>query len=99
MMARGGVEAGRGHYRAMVAFHAAFLPALAAAAIRDPRPPPPVAWLAVAGALLAQALRWWAVAALRGRWTTRVIVLTARPMRRASSCIVVSPCSARPSRT
>jgi methyltransferase len=74
-LARGGVEAGRGHYLAMVLFHAAFLPALAVAALRHPQPPSPAAWLAVAGALVAQALRWWAVATLGDRWSTRVIVV------------------------
>jgi methyltransferase len=59
----------------MVAFHAAFLPALALGAIAYPAPPPPWAWLAVAGALGAQALRWWAVRTLGDRWSTRVIVV------------------------
>jgi methyltransferase len=74
-LARGAVESGRGHYPAMVAFHALFLAACAAEALARPRPPPPVALLALAGAFLAQALRWWAVAALGDRWNTRILVV------------------------
>jgi methyltransferase len=74
--ARGGVEVGRGHYPAMVAFHAGFLLACAAERLLWPvRWPLPAALAALGAALLAQALRWWSVAALRGRWTTRVVVV------------------------
>jgi methyltransferase len=59
----------------MVLFHAAFLVACAAEALAHPAPPPRAALAAVAGALLAQALRWWAIATLGERWSTRVIVL------------------------
>jgi methyltransferase len=79
-LARGGVEAGRGHYPAMVAFHAAFLAAAALEPVLWPRPWPLGASLAaLATALLAQALRWWAVASLGGRWTTRVVVVPGEP--------------------
>ncbi len=73
-MARGAVEVGRGHYPAMVAVHALFLAACAAEALVRPQPPPPVALAAAGGALAAQALRWWAVAALGDRWNTRILV-------------------------
>ncbi len=79
LLARGGVEAGEGHYRPMVAFHAAFLLACAAEALAFPAPPPRIALLALAGALLAQGLRWWAAATLGERWSTRVIVLPGAP--------------------
>jgi methyltransferase len=79
LLAAGGVETGKGLYRVMVAFHAVFLPALALGAIAHREPPSPWAWLAVAGALAAQGLRWWAVRTLGGRWTTRVIVLPGAP--------------------
>jgi len=78
-LARGGAEHGRGHYPAMVAMHAAFLAACAAEALAFSEPPPPVALLAAAGAVLAQGLRWWAVAALGERWSTRVVVLPGVP--------------------
>lgn len=81
LLARGGAEAGRGHYPPMVAFHAAFLVACAAEAIARPAPPPRIALAAAAGALVAQGLRWWAIASLGERWCTRVIVLPgARPV-------------------
>jgi methyltransferase len=76
LLARGGVEVGRGHYRPMVAFHALFLGACAGEALLAPAPPPlALAAVAAAGALLAQALRWWAIATLGERWSTRVVVL------------------------
>lgn len=80
LLAAGGVEAGRGHYPAMVLFHAAFLAACALEPLLLPRAWPPAAALAaLAAALLAQGLRWWAVASLGGRWTTRVVVLPGAP--------------------
>ncbi len=75
LRARGGRETGQGLYQAMVAFHAAFLPALALGAIVYREPPSPWALLAVAGVVAAQALRWWAVRTLGDRWSTRVIVV------------------------
>ena len=79
-LARGGVEHGAGHYPWMVALHVfllvgsagevvflvrAFIPALAAAM----------------GALFcaATALRWWAIATLGERWSTRVFVFPGAP--------------------
>jgi methyltransferase len=79
LLARGGLEVGRSHWRPMVLFHAAFLAACLAEALRWPDPPPAAAWLALAGALFAQALRWWAVATLGERWSARVVVLPGAP--------------------
>ncbi|MCK6530458.1 hypothetical protein L6R50_23845 [Myxococcota bacterium] len=83
-LARGGVEVGRRHYAGMVALHSLFLPACAVEALLLRRPPPPgLGRAALAGAALAQALRWWAVASLGERWTTRIVVLPgAPPVRR-----------------
>lgn len=75
LLARGGRESGQRLYQAMVAFHAVFLPALALGAIAYRDPPTAWAWLAVAGALAAQGLRWWAISTLGDRWSTRVIVV------------------------
>jgi methyltransferase len=44
-------------------------------AVAFPAPAPPAALGALAGALLAQGLRWWAIGTLGERWCTRVIVL------------------------
>ena len=70
--ARGGVEVGQAHYRVMTAFHTLFLVACALEA----RPFEPALFFPfLAGALGAQALRWWAIASLGDRWNTRVIVV------------------------
>jgi methyltransferase len=80
-LAAGGVEAGRGHYPVMVAFHAAFLACCAVEPLRWPRDwPLAAAQAAIAVALLAMALRWWAVAALGDRWTTRIVVRPGLPL-------------------
>jgi methyltransferase len=80
---RGAVEHGRGHYPAMVAFHAALLAACALEPSVEPAPWPWAAALpAAAAVLLAQALRWWVIATLGERWSTRVLVLPgAAPVR------------------
>jgi methyltransferase len=78
-LGRGAVEAGRGHYPAMVTFHALFLASCAAEALAHPAPPPRAAWLAVAAAAGAQGLRWWCVATLGDRWCTRILVLPGSP--------------------
>jgi methyltransferase len=71
----GAVERGRGHYPAMAAFHALFLLSAAAEAIVLKRPfPGALGWMALGGALSAQALRYWSIATLGPRWNTRIIV-------------------------
>jgi len=73
--AAGAVEAGRGHYPVMVAFHSLFLLCCGAEVMLVPRSFPGVlGWAALAVAVLAQALRYWAVASLGVRWNTRVLV-------------------------
>ncbi len=74
--AAGGVETGRRAYAIMVAVHALFPLACAAEVLLLPRSFPGAAgFAALAVALGAQALRWWAVATLGERWSTRVIVV------------------------
>jgi methyltransferase len=73
--AAGAVEAGRGHYPAMVAFHTLFLVSCGLEVILVPRSfPGALGWAAFGLALLAQGLRYWAVACLGARWNTRVLV-------------------------
>jgi methyltransferase len=73
-LARGGLEVGQRHFRIMSALHSLFLASCAAEAlVRDF--PGALGWLALAGALAAQGLRWWAVASLGERWNVRVVVL------------------------
>ena len=75
--AAGGVEAeGRGAYAAMVVTHALFLVAAPLEVVLLARPFVPLLggpMLALAAG--AMALRYWAIATLGARWTTRVIVV------------------------
>jgi methyltransferase len=74
--ARGGVETGQGHYRVMVVFHTLFLAACVLEVLWLRRPfPGALGWAALAGALLAQGLRYWAIATLGERWNSRIIVV------------------------
>lgn len=73
---QGAVETGQGHYRVMTALHTAFLLACVLEPWLLERPfPSPWGWLALAIALAAQGLRYWAISTLGQRWNTRVIVL------------------------
>lgn len=82
--ARGAVEAGAGHFRLMAILHAAFLPACALEVVLLRRPfPGALGAVALALALLAQGLRWWAIASLGPRWNVRVIAVPGEaPLRR-----------------
>jgi methyltransferase len=76
LLARGAVEVGAGHYPAMVLLHAAWLVACPLEVWLGGRPFLPllgsVSLLAFFGAM---ALRYWVIATLRERWTTRILVL------------------------
>lgn len=79
LKAAGGIEWGARRYPLIVALHAAWLAALVLAVPAGRAPD--FALLAAYAAL--QPLRYWAIASLGGRWTTRVIVLPgAAPVRR-----------------
>ncbi|MCX5414608.1 isoprenylcysteine carboxyl methyltransferase family protein [Streptomyces sp. NBC_00059] len=80
-LARGGTEAGRGHYPAMVALHTALLGACLAETWLAQRPFLPwLGWTMVAAVAAAQGLRWWCVRTLGRRWNTRVIVVPGLPL-------------------
>ncbi len=77
---RGGVEVGQFHYRIMAALHTAFLFACVGEVWILRRPfPGKLGWTALGAALLAQALRYWAIHTLGDRWNTRVIVVPGAP--------------------
>lgn len=77
---RGAVERGAGHFKWMVALHAAFLPCCAAEVLLLQRPfVPALAGPMLAVAALAQALRYAAVRALGDRWNVRVLVVPGEP--------------------
>jgi methyltransferase len=75
LMARGAIEVGRRHYPLIVALHTAWLAAL---------------WLfgreqavnlaALAIFVMLQGLRFWILATLGSRWTTRILVLPGEPL-------------------
>jgi methyltransferase len=73
LRARGAVEHGAGHYPVMVVLHAGLLFGAA-----FERSGPGTAW-GLVGVVVAQALRWWCIATLGRRWTTRVLVLPGAP--------------------
>lgn len=77
LFARGAVEAGAGHYPLIVGLHAAWLIGLWLLAWN--RAVDPV-WLAVF--LTLQALRFWVMATLGPRWTTRIVTLPGEPLVR-----------------
>jgi methyltransferase len=79
--ARGGSEAGRGHYPAMVALHTGLLAGCLAEGWLAGRPFLPfLGWTMLGVVVAAQALRWWCIRTLGRRWNTRVIVVPGLPL-------------------
>ncbi|MGW2786018.1 isoprenylcysteine carboxyl methyltransferase family protein [Streptomyces populi] len=79
--AHGAIEAGRGHYPAMVALHTALLIGCPAEVWLAGRPfVPALGWSMLAVLAGAQALRWWCITTLGFRWNTRVIVVPGLPL-------------------
>ena len=76
LLARGGVEAGAGHYPLVVLLHGAWLIALAVAVPRDA--PVDLGFLAVFLAL--QGGRLWVMKSLGRYWTTRIITVPGAPL-------------------
>jgi methyltransferase len=78
--ARGAIEYGRGHFPVMVAMHALFIASCAFESLAVARAISPVlSTIALAGALIAQILRYSAVIALGEQWNTRIIVMPDAP--------------------
>lgn len=75
LRAAGAREHGAAHYPAMVAMHAAWLGAMAWAALGQT-----VAWGWVAAYLLLQVARLWTIRTLGPRWTTRILILPDAPL-------------------
>jgi methyltransferase len=76
LLAQGAQEYGRDHYPVMVAMHFAWLVTLWLLVAYRPVNLPLLAIFAV-----LQGLRIWVLATLGGRWTTRIIVLPAAPLK------------------
>lgn len=80
LRSRGAVEAGAGHYPWMVALHTAFLISCPLEVWLLDRPfIPGLGAVMLALVLAAAALRWWVIATLGMRWTTRILVLPGAP--------------------
>ncbi len=78
LLARGGVEAGRGQYPLFVILHTAWLIALVALIPPDA----PLVWPWLVLFVLLQFARVWVIASLGPYWTTRVITLPDAPLVR-----------------
>lgn len=80
LLARGGFEASPEHYRWMVLLHTAFLFSCPLEVWLLDRPfLPGLAVSMLALLALAVALRWWVIATLGERWTTRIVCLPGEP--------------------
>jgi len=83
LAARGGYEVPGSRLLPIALAHGLWL-ALWAWEVLVLRPRPPALWPVLAvSAALAEALRWWAIATLGPRWTTRVFALPGEPLVRS----------------
>ena len=71
---RGAIEHGQSHYPAMVALHVGWLASMLLETRRPSAVPTPVRAVALGVFVAAQPLRYWAIASLGDRWSTRVLV-------------------------
>ena len=81
LKSQGAIEVGSDHYPAMVVMHTLFLISAPLEVWLLARPfilPLALAMLALLG--VAMALRYWVIATLEGRWTTRVLCLPGAPL-------------------
>ena len=84
LLRAGGVESGHGHFPIMVALHVGLL----AGCVIEPLAMhssfiPALGWPMLAVVIAANTLRWWCIATLGQRWTTRVIVIPGLPLVRS----------------
>ncbi|MEM8996283.1 MAG: isoprenylcysteine carboxylmethyltransferase family protein [Acidobacteriota bacterium] len=76
LVARGGYPVGDDHFPWMVTLHTALLVAAPLEAVVLERPFLPwLGWPMLAAVALTMALRYWVIASLGDRWTTRVFVV------------------------
>lgn len=81
LVARGAIEVGAGHYPWMVLLHSLFLASCLVEVWGLNRPFYPILAVAMIMALVvSMALRYWVIATLGRRWTTRVLCLPGEPV-------------------
>lgn len=78
LLARGGIEHGRGHYPVLIAVHVAWF---AAIAIWVPRDAAIDGWM-LGTCLVLQAFRAWTMVSLGEYWTTRIVSVPDAPLVR-----------------
>jgi methyltransferase len=79
-VSRGAIEIGAGHYPVMVALHSLFLVScLAEVWLLDRRFRPALGWPMLILLALSMLGRYWVMATLGRRWTTRVLFLPGQP--------------------
>jgi len=77
---RGGIEVGRGHFRALAALHVLFLVGCGVEVVILNRPFVPALGIPMLAVVVAaQGLRYWAIASLGRYWNVRVIVVPGAP--------------------
>ncbi len=76
LLAQGGREHAPGHYPVIVVLHAAWLASMVV--FVPTNTPPDFFWLALL--VLMQVARFWVLASLGSRWTTRIIVMPDAPL-------------------
>lgn len=80
LLGRGGFEVGQAHYPWMVLLHSTFFVSAILEVWYLDRPLIPPLAISMVGLLVASmALRYWVVATLGSRWTTRVLLLPGEP--------------------
>ena len=80
-LARGGQEYGADHYPVMVVLHTGLLVGAAVEVLVADRPfVPALGWPMLVLVIAAQGLRWWCIATLGSRWSTRVVVVPGLPL-------------------
>ena len=76
LLARGGVESGKGHYPFIVVLHAAWLVSMA---LLIPSETPPY-WSLIGVYVALQGARYWTIRSLGANWTTRIIRVPGEPL-------------------
>ena len=75
LRARGAVEVGRTHYPWAILLHVGFFIALTVEVVMFHQQPAAWAWVPLGLLVVAQGLRYWAIATLGPRWNTKILVV------------------------